>query len=67
MNEEKKPKDGERFDSTLVWLPPEFATAGLESIREAGLDGSKALDINVPMLSTYFAPTRPGTCCGIQG
>ena len=60
-------KGVELFDESVVWMPPEFASAGMDAIREAGEQGSLALDINIPKLSAYFAPTRPGTLCGIQG
>lgn len=51
----------------LVFYPSEFAELGLEEINENAVNGYRAIDINIPRVSEYFAPTRPGTACGIIG
>ncbi len=51
----------------LAWLPGEFAAAGMEDIALAQKDGTKWLDINVPVMKGYFAPVRAGQLISIIG
>lgn len=53
--------------SSLVWLPGEFAAAGLNDVKLAGSKGTKWMNINVPRLSGYFAPIRGGQMISILG
>lgn len=53
--------------SWLVWLPGEFAAAGLNDVKLAGSNGTKWMDINVPRMSQYFAPARGGQLISLIG
>jgi len=63
----KAPPPSDDALQELVFYPSEFAELGLEEIDENSKDGTRALDINIPKVRDYFAPTRPGTTCGIIG
>ena len=68
MSEWLDAPDGNLEDlRALAWLPGEFAAAGMEDISRAQQNGTKWMDINVPILSGYFAPVRAGQLVTIIG
>jgi replicative DNA helicase len=56
------------FDpKTAIYSPSEFATYGLEAIKNKENTAFKAIPLGIPMIEDYFAPVHPGQTVGIVG